>query len=1265
MLPLLMGPIRLCANLGCGRNVLFLPPASTRLLGMVCRVLSVFFVCFGCVASTDAQLQPFRMPWDDASPGITNLHGWQVPIATTSEWVRTTPAGHYEVNGGQVRFLGVNIGAASAMPTHALASAHAARLARFGFNTVRLHHLEAPWDKANVLIDYASGSSRNLSADRLDRLQYLVAQLADQGIRTNLNLLVSREFQAADGLGPEITQMGWKDQHVLGFFNADALALHKEHATKLLTAPNPYRGGVPLGLDPAVAFVEIMNENGLLQNWFGGLLDTMPNVYRGQLQTRWNSWLAGRYATTAELLAGWGAVDEPLGANMLANGDFAAGVTSWNREQHSGAVASFTGTADFNGQPAIKITETTAGLANWHVQLNQSSLALVANGYYTISFWAKADRAIPLHASLSRAYGDYGGIGSDLSTTLGTDWQHYTVALQNGAAETNARVNFNGFGDRICTVWLADVRVQPGGVIGGLPAGVSLEARNVPNLLRNSSGAGQTLKQRLDWARCLLALEADYWSAMLAHIKTTLGYPGIVWGTIIANSPPNVQGVFDAIDSHAYWQHPTWPAGQDWNPETWTMPNTSMVNSASAGTLAGIARQRVKGMPHNVTEYQHPSPSSYTAEGPLLAAAYAGLQDWDGLWMFAYETTQDEAVTGFFDHGTHPGRMANNLLAAALFRRGDVKAAVNEYTMAFTPTLEVETATTAGGAWSIADGSHLGVPATLALASRVSLSIGAGATGLSTPPAPPAGLAIASDTGELLWDNSQATKGVVTINTARTKAVVGFTSARSWDLGGVQIAPGTTSLDWTTIGITLLEGDSFAGGGRGVIVATGNIENTGQIWKDATHTSLGSNWGRAPTLIEVVPASVTLPVATGRVSAWALNAQGQRMDALPVVDAGGNARLVLGGSGPTIWYEFAISALGPPVLTAQPTSVSAGSGGNVTFSVSAIGNPTPVFQWQISTDGGGTWSNLADGGAYGGVTTPALSVQSATSSMNGHQFRCVVSNNEGAVISSPGILAVSATAGPRLINVSTRAFAGSGESTLIVGFYIAGTGSKTLLIRGVGPKLLDFQVPVVVADPSLVVYSGNTPIDSNDNWDAALAPDFATVGAFGLDLGSKDAALKVTLPPGAYTIHLVNPGQMAEALVEVYDLSRDAGTRLINLSCRLHLSVGQTIIVGTYLQNAPVPLVIRNGGPALGPLGVSGFAPDTHLRVYSGQTEIGANNDWDIALEPFFAAVGAFGFPPGSKDAALRVAVQPGSYTVHATAIGSGGIALVELYESS
>lgn len=1023
------------------------------------RVIPTSLCCLLLSAgSAQAALQAFQMPWNDASTGITNLQAWQPVAAGASGWVTTTADGHYELAGQPLRFLGVNVTAADCFPTHERAEAHAARLARFGFNAVRFHHLEAPWEKSAVLIDYASGNSRTLSAERLERLHYFVAQLAQHGLYSNINLLVSREFQPGDGLGAEIAQLNYKDQHLLGFFMDEALALHREHATRLLSAPNPHRGGKSLATDPAVAFVEIQNENGLVHKWFENVLDALPAPYLQALQSRWNTWLRSRYASTAAVEAAWGAIDEPLAPSRLLNGSFAQGTSSWNFEQHSGAAASATGTAEFNGSSAVRISVTAAGSANWNVQLVQGNLSLVSGRIYTLSFWAKAAAATPLSATLTRTGPiDYSAVAPALSATLGTGWQQYSTTFQAGATEPSVRLVFNGFGDRQATVWLADARFSDGGKIGGVPAGATLESGSLPTVRHN--GGSATARQTRDWIAFLLAREKAYWDAMKAHLVTTLGYRGIIWGTIASIGTPNTQSELDAMDSHAYWQHPQFLTGRDWDPDLWTVVNTSMVNSPTSNTLTAMARQRVKGYPHNVTEYQHASPNTYGSEAPILAAAYAALQDWDSLWWFEYKTGAAEYVTGFFDHGGHPAKMANNLLAACLFRRGDVQPARQELTLALPSSAEAELARTRGEAWSIVDGSKLDVPATLSLTHRLSLSIGEAPGGLATVPAAPAGTALVADTGELRWDTSRPNQGVVTINTPRTKAVVGFTTARSFDLGGVVIAPGTTRQDWSTIGLALLEGQSFAApaGARGIIVATGDQENTGQVWKDhssiAAKTSVGTRWGSAPTLVEVVPATITLPVPANRVAAWALTATGQRGTPVTVRDSGGQAQFDLGQSGITLWYEFEITA-GPaaaPTLARQPVAAVASTGSTARVSVAAEGNPAPSVQWS------------RNGTVLAGATSPTLAIANLQPAQTG-LYRASLTNAQGARASDFAIVGLATTS--KLVGAGTEVLSDQ---------YVATNGNTFDQI------LLESAAIAVTADHALNQITRTSFVDLDDD----------------------------------------------------------------------------------------------------------------------------------------------------------------------------------------
>ena len=126
----------------------------------------------------------------------------------------------------------------------------------------------------------------------------------------------------------------------------------------------------------------------------------------------------------------------------------------------------------------------------------------------------------------------------------------------------------------------------------------------------------------------------------------------------------------------------------------------------------------------------------------------------------------------------------------------------------------------------------------------------------------------------------------------------------------------------------------------------------------------------------------------------------------------------------------------------------------------------------------------------------------------------------------------------KVVNVSARGLVAGEDTVLIGGFNVSGTGSKRLLIRALGPELAAFGVHDPLANPTLGIYDGNTLLDENDDWDAELAPVFASVHAPVLPVGSRDAALVVTLPAGAtYTVVVRGAAGVAgEALLEIYEL---------------------------------------------------------------------------------------------------------------------------------
>lgn len=128
----------------------------------------------------------------------------------------------------------------------------------------------------------------------------------------------------------------------------------------------------------------------------------------------------------------------------------------------------------------------------------------------------------------------------------------------------------------------------------------------------------------------------------------------------------------------------------------------------------------------------------------------------------------------------------------------------------------------------------------------------------------------------------------------------------------------------------------------------------------------------------------------------------------------------------------------------------------------------------------------------------------------------------------------------RVVNLSTRAVAGTGEKSLIVGFVIEGDAPQRILVRGVGPGLRAFGVADALSDLTMRVHQGAMRITENAGWSTAIdsaeiAELAAKLGAFALEAGSRDAALQLRLDPGTYTVQIESATSAAGvALVELY-----------------------------------------------------------------------------------------------------------------------------------
>ncbi len=887
------------------------------MFALACAALAMFLFAAGR-SSTHAQVQslkPFSLPWNGQSPAAKALPPSPDQPAGSLGPITVGTDGHIYTGDQRLRLFGVNFSFGAAFPEPTLAPDIAERLSGFGFNCVRFHHMDMnPFP--NGIRDGAFAGTSRLDPEALARLDALMHELHSRGIYSNLNLLVSRTFNAADGLPAEIEQIPWKDRHVVGFFQPDMIRLQKEYARRLLTHVNPH-SGLAYKDDPAVAMVEINNENGLVHAWLGGTIDDLPELFRAELQAKWNHWLKDRYGSQEELASEWGVDAVELGPELLANGDFAEVLeTAWSLEQHSGAAARVSrARSGPDGATAAVIQVTTPGTAGWHIQFNQNGLDLQADRPYTLRFFARSDNQHPLSVQISQAHDPWAQMGFSAPISLTSQWQEFEFAFRLQSSDTNARLNFSALGSETGSVEIALVSLRPGGIVGLLP-GEDL-ATNKIELFQKSQEGRRTQTARLNWMTFLFETEQAYWMELYNFLKHDLGVRGIVLGTIAGCAPVTMMAELDAVDTHAYWKHPVFP-GIAWDSGNWIVDNESMITT-NGGVLNGLAKKRVFGKPHFCTEYNHPAPNTFSSEAPLLLAAVAALQDWDGIFLYSYKHGgtgwENEAISSFFDIFSHPTKMANVPLASALFLRGDMAPARQAFAAALSRDTEIVALRDRAAAWSLVDASTLGMPNGIPLLHQVGLRIPGVSPVVETrskwDDLLPQDNVWHSDTRQLTWDLAESGREHVLIDTPKTKAVLGFTGETSIQLGEITLHPGPTFQNWNTVGLSLIEGDSWSGPARALMVTTAYSQNTGMQWQNAEMNTVGRNWGTAPVLIEPVPLTIELPAPPDRVQVWQLDPAGNREAATaaePVPGQPERSRIRIPAEAASLWYEIQLSA---------------------------------------------------------------------------------------------------------------------------------------------------------------------------------------------------------------------------------------------------------------------------------------------------------------------------------------------------------------------
>ena len=778
--------------------------------------------------------------------------------------------------GVPIHLFGSNITDYHPMPDKALAAPIAERLRQLGINFIRLHYFD--WDIAPRGI--LNPDRQTLNAEKLDQLDWLVANLKRCGVYVNLNLHVARGYP---NMPPNWDWMGKS----LDMVHQPYIESQKQYARDLLTHVNPYTGS-PYTHEPAIAIIELNNENTALNDWqaFAGLAPEFSQP----LQERWNAFLRSKYGGTTRLAQAWNA-NPPHGPELLRNADLAAGTAEWT-VQNSGGADSALEVAPEEARRVLRWTATKPGAEGWHLQFFQPSVPVRDGGEYVLDFRARAETPGVLRIGLMTQQAPWATVGATAELRVTPEWQSYEIAWTvSNPGDAPVRLNVD-CDNRPGAFSLADLSLREGGLIA-LQEGPSLEEGSVP-LVASPGGRARDA----DYMAFLMAEELRYVGEMRTLIKGELGAQSILFDTQVSYGGlaglARESATGEVIDCHAYPSHPIRSA----DGRSWSVRNVSMLDGAFAG-LPQLALHRVAGKPFCVTEFDLNPPNDHASECFPFLAVMAAYQGWsciaDYVWHNFGTVPGTDHLNSHFATVGHPGQMAFVPTAALLFRQGLLRPAVGR-TVLEVPADSIPAAiATREGLWTPGVWARNGVgveaPWLTGVATRLVEGAGAPEVRGDTPPTVDA---LVSDTGQIVVDRTEAGRETLLVDAPAIRMVMGRTTRRTHRLGDVtfEVAEGPYR-DYANIALVSLDGQAIGQSGKLLLTAVARTENAGQVW-NADRTAV--EWGDGPALAEPVAMRVTLPTDGWR--AQALDGKG-----CPTQTVTSTGRVLeFGGRYETLWY---------------------------------------------------------------------------------------------------------------------------------------------------------------------------------------------------------------------------------------------------------------------------------------------------------------------------------------------------------------------------
>ncbi len=860
----------------------------------------------------------------------------------------------------------------------------ATRLARMGTNIVRLHFMDGPYGRPVSIWDPAyPNDTQHFDPLQVARLDYLIYTLKQHGIYCDLNLHAGRSFGSQDGVNE------W-NLFPTGSYNKPAtefdpvmIRLQEEYAAQLLEHVNPYTN-LRLADDPAIAFVEISNEDSLLwafaNNQLAGLTDAasclqgmacgLPPSYAAELDTLWNLWLRNKYGTDAALQAAWspatgGFSEAGSSLNLASNGS-----NGWTLRVFNGAAGSVSSGTDGTAPAgsSIRVDVGNAGPLNWNVQLDHGGFSLENGQQYDLTISLKSTTGSPVQVDFIEDQLPFTFYEIAGTFSSGPDWETLTKTFTANVSNTgHVQMNLD-LSAATGIVWIGQISLTPHGAIGVL----SNESLAQGTVTRQTANAltGFTLARNQDLTEFYYDTQRSFFDGMNAYLKNTVGVKSMLTGSAVFGLPLNVDLAShqDFVDEHVYWDYPVLTDSSD-AMGTWSIQNKPFCANPLflLFTWASLA---VEGKPFTVSESDESFPNDYAVEWLPWLTTFANFQDWDGLMPHLYGNWPDnyfaEMPPGwqgnfFFAISGNPIAAAQSPVASRVFlATQNTPAAQQIQTTANRTDLFGTNPGTVSGSFF----GYNGFADWQGLVHSVRSSVGDSPSShvIYAGKAP---VVVTSDHGELTYDQSAPQSPYYTVNSPGLQSVTGFVAGRNFTLPNMSASVSPSTAQFASITLQPVDGQPLLASRRLLLSVLTRHENTGMIW-NATRTSLGQNFGTAPSLIEPLSAFYTVRLRPdSQFVVYTLDAEGNRAKQIGS-GTGVISFLANTGADATVWYEIsALSTAAAYPAAGQFYYVVADHSGrclDVRGGAAATEDGVQLQQWGCWGGDNQKWQFIADAG---------------------------------------------------------------------------------------------------------------------------------------------------------------------------------------------------------------------------------------------------------------------------------------------------------------